>query len=191
MRVINIPLRVYRFLSVIFISMISLPAFASVANQDIIYNLGQVARICEIVSVMIGASLLVGALMRLKRYGEMRGNMMAAQTTATGPVMMLLAGLFMLSLPALLNILGVSIFGRADTEDLVGYDALKPILMMMRVIGVVSVMKGVVQLSRYSEQNAAQGIIGKSLLSIGIGIALVHIITTAKLINSIFGNLLF
>ena len=97
----------------------------------------------------------------------------------------------MLSLPAVLNILGVSFFGHAETESLIGYEALKPVLLMMRVIGVVSVMKGIMQLARHSEQSAAQGSMGKALMSIGVGIALVHIITTAKLINSIFGNLLF
>lgn len=149
--------------------------------------------IVETVSVIMGAALMVGALTRLKRYGEMRGNMMGSQQSAAGPILGLIVAIMLLSLPQCISILQTSLWGTSTPEVSLSEAAynLKPVLVFVRLVGVITIMRGLLQLSRYTpEGGGAQGTIGKAVMHIIIGLCLAHIIGTARVINSVCGSMM-
>ena len=163
-------------------------------TYDILRQMESAFVIVETVCIVIGIALIVGGLMRLKRYGEQRANN-GGQAGASGPIISLLVGTGLCSLPTILSILMVSVWGTASPDESLMADVsttLTPIIILVRLIGVVTIVRGLLQLTRHSggEMQQSQGVIGKAIMLIIIGILLAHILTTAAVVNNIFGNLL-
>lgn len=183
-----------------FLTVASFPAWADSTGDigdlpDILLqNLGIIADVMQTLAVLIGLALFVAGLFQLKRYGEMR-TMMSAQMTIYGPLMTIIAGVAMLCLPLIIGTMLVSFWGPTGTVDLpydggtdTGWSEYVPaVLMLVRLVGIYSFMRGIVMSAKTGSGHAPPGTIGKVMVHIFGGILCVHIMGTIKLIESIFG----
>jgi intracellular multiplication protein IcmC len=168
------------------------------AVPDIIMdNLNVIARIFQTVSVLLGLSLFIGGLLKLKKYGEMR-TMMAQQMPISVPLFTILAGVIFLILPVFMSTMLDSFWGLGATTDAAlpmdfnnaDWDAyIPPILLLVRLIGVYAFMRGIMTLANSGGQQSGQqgGGLGKVLLYMLSGILCVHIDGTMYLIENFFG----
>ena len=180
------------------LGLVSMPAFAGtsdIGNLPAILtdNLNIIADIMQTLSILIGLGLFVGGMFHLKKYGEMR-TMMSSQMSMSGPLMMLISGVAMLCSPLLMGSVLVSFWGTGGISDL-PYDGdtssgwsqyVQPVLILVRIIGVFSMMRGFVMASKTGGQTQ-QGTVGKAVIHIFAGVLCVHIMGTVKLIESILG----
>ena len=178
----------------------SLPAWADSSSnignlpQILMNNLGLISDIMQTVGILLGLGLFVGGMFQLKRYGEMR-TMMSSQMSIAGPVMTLLAGVGLLCSPLFIGTLLVSFWGPTGTTDLPfdgdtsnGWAQYVPaVLMLVRLIGIYSFMRGFVMAAKTGSGHAQPGTTGKVLTMLLAGILCVHIMGTIELIESIFG----
>ncbi len=179
----------------------SLPAWADNGSGTIgnlpdilIANLNIIADIMQTLAVLIGLTLFVGGMFQLKRYGEMR-TMMSSQMSIAGPLMTIISGVAMLCAPLMIGTALVSFWGVGGANDL-PYDGdvttswtqyIKPVLMLVRIVGVYALMRGFVMAAKTGSGHAPPGTIGKCLVHIFAGILCVHIVGTVQLIGSIIG----
>ncbi len=179
----------------------SLPAWAGNGSGTIgnlpdilISNLNIIADIMQTLAVLIGLTLFVGGMFQLKRYGEMR-TMMSSQMSIAGPLMTIISGVAMLCAPLMIGTALVSFWGVGGANDL-PYDGdvttswtqyIKPVLMLVRIVGVYALMRGFVMAAKTGSGHAPPGTIGKCLVHIFAGILCVHIVGTVQLIGSIIG----
>ena len=155
-------------------------------------NFTTMASILQIVAVMIGVSLMLGGLFQFKKYGEMR-TQMSSQMSVAGPLMMIVAGTLLLSLPTFISTALLAVWGDASplayNAGSTGIDALMPaILVFVRVVGIGSFIRGIVLLSRSGDHQRSQpGMLGKALIHILAGVLLIHIVGTMDLLEDILG----
>lgn len=177
----------------------SLPAWADSGDVSdlpgiLVNNLGIISDIMQTIAILLGLGLFVGGMFQLKRYGEMR-TMMSSQMSIAGPVMTLLAGVALLCSPLFIGTLLVSFWGSGGITDL-PYDGdtsngwaqyVPAVLMLVRLIGVYSFMRGFVMAAKTGSGHAQPGTTGKVLTMIFAGILCVHIMGTIQLVESLFG----
>lgn len=148
--------------------------------------------ILQSIATLLGVVMTIGGLFQLKKYGETR-TMMSSQQSASGPLMLLLSGGILLTLPsfigtALLTFWGNSISPMHYPDSTGGYASLLPaILMFVRLIGVGSFIRGVVLLSRSAGHQSQPGTLAKAIIHIMGGILCLHIGATLSLLSNILG----
>jgi len=159
----------------------------------IMQNLGIIARIIQSISVVMGIGMIFLGIMKLKQYGEMR-NMTSQHGGLAGCVFMLLAGVILLALPTMLSTFLMAFWGTANplpyptTNDPSIGALMKPIVLFVRIVGVVAFIRGVVLLSHLGKEGGQQqGGIGKALMFMLGGILCVHIMGTVDLLRSVVG----
>ncbi len=184
-----------RGLSLLFL--LTLPSFAFAAPGPntalIMSNLGIVAKIIQAVAVVMGVGLIFSGIMKLKHYGEMR-TMMNSQGSLAQAMFILLGGVILLTLPTMLNTFLLAFWGTVNplpypTNTDPGLNSLlPPIVMFVRVVGVVAFIRGVLLLTHLGKEGGSQqGSLGKALMFMIGGILCVHIVGTARLLESILG----
>lgn len=154
----------------------------------IIQNLGTISVIIQIISVMIGVVMLVGAIFQLKKYGETR-SMMSQQHTLAGPLMMLVASAGLLSLPVFIDMTMMTLVGSdSPLPYQFGYGSeMNVVIVFIRVIGVGSFVRGLVLLSRTGSQSHGQpGTTGKAIIHMIAGVMCIHILGMVQLLENIF-----
>ncbi|HYF97495.1 MAG TPA: hypothetical protein VD770_00785, partial [Coxiellaceae bacterium] len=170
-------------------------AFADIAfnTTTLMTNIGILAKIVQTVSVVMGVGLVFMGIMKLKHYGEMR-SMMNTQGNLGQAIFTILAGVILLALPTMLSSFLLAFWGTANplpypTNNDPGVNALlPPIIMFVRLVGVISFIRGVILLSHLGKEGGyQQGSLGKALIFMIGGILCVHIVGTAQLLESILG----
>lgn len=159
--------------------------------SNISNNLGTAVVILNSISVLLGVGMLFSAFFQFKRYGEQR-TMMSMQHTIAGPVMMMFAGAILLILPKFIGTMLIAFWG---TDTPIAYqtnanpwsDIVAAVLMLVRVVGVGSFIRGIVMISRAGSSQSQPGTTGKALIHIFAGILCVHIMGTIELIENILG----
>ncbi len=161
--------------------------------QILVNNFNIISVILEDAALFIGWLLFFTSIYKFKRYGEMR-TMMSMHMNILGPISVLLASVFLLMFPQFLGTLIMSIWGKANLNPLpytgstTSYGQyITPIIMFVRIIGMVSIIRGILLLSRTGEQQSQPGQAGKAGLHILGGLLSVHIMYTIDLLKSIFG----
>lgn len=157
-----------------------------------ILNFITIGKILSTVSIAIGLGLFLGGFFMLKRYGETR-TFMSYHMTLGGPGMMILAGTMFLILPTTTATFLHAFWGGdwnpmrySGTSN--GWDAYIPVVIIfVRIIGLGSLMRGIMLLSRTGKQGSQPGTIGRALTHMLGGILLLHILGTVQLIKSILG----
>lgn len=157
----------------------------------LMHNLGYMAIIFQDVAILMGVGLFMSGVFRLKRYAEMR-TFMSHQMTISGPVMMMLGGVLLLTLPTTLR---SALFNIWSTSNPLHYNGsngtwgqlIPPIIIFVRLIGVGAFMRGIVLFSRAGGEQAQPGTMSKAMLHIVGGILCVHILGTLDLLKEILG----
>ena len=145
------------------------------------------SEIIQSIAVIIGVVLTVGGIFQLKKHGEGR-SMMSQQTSLAGPLMMIIAGAALLSLPSIIRMASLAFLGLNNPMALdpsSDYD-IGPLLTFVRVIGVGSFVRGIVLLSRSGHQQGQQGTTGKAFIHIIAGVLAVHVVGTYDLLVNTF-----
>ncbi|MCX7125752.1 MAG: type IV secretion protein IcmC [Gammaproteobacteria bacterium] len=154
-------------------------------------NFSVMAEIMETISIIIGVFMTFGAIIQFKKYGESR-TQMSTQHSAAGPLVMLICGAMLMIIP---TVVGTALLAFWGTNSPLAYDGgpagynslIPPILMLVRLVGVGSFIRGIVILSKTGAGQQQPGTIGKGLMHIFAGILCVHIMGTVDLLDSILG----
>lgn len=159
--------------------------FASILT----HNFTLIADIMQSIAVLMGVALTLGGLFQLKRHGEERAMM--GKTSGAAGVVMLVCGAIMLILPSIIGTGLSAFFGStsplAYQGDSSGINALvKPIIMLVRLVGVGAFMKGIMMASHSGGQHAQPGTLGKAIIHIIAGILCINVVQTIDLIEQIF-----
>ncbi|MCH9770507.1 MAG: type IV secretion protein IcmC [Gammaproteobacteria bacterium] len=155
------------------------------------HNFDTALTILEDVSILLGLAMLFSAAFQFKRYGEMR-TFMSHQMTLGRPMMLLLGSMFFMMMPFFLRVVLTSIWGN-DTSPLAyhateGWEQLMPpLLLFVRIIGVVSIMRGITYLARTGAIGHQPGTAGRALIHLVAGAMMVHIIGTYDLLTQFMG----
>ncbi|APF02303.1 TPA: type IVB secretion system protein IcmC/DotE [Legionella pneumophila] len=167
---------------------------ANVANQ-----LEPVQRLITGGAYLIGCAFIFKAIYSLKVYGEAR-TMMSSNTSIKEPVIYLLVGALLIYFPSLVSSVLQTTFGYSsplsysggvssgsDTiTALFGSGSLvgRPLVMIIRVIGLIAFVRGWVLIARSASQGQPPGGTGKGLIHVFGGILAINIVGTIDMINN-------
>ena len=190
----SIGLIILRFIGIFALCFVVQPVFATVNfdTYQMEQNILDAAQIVQDLAIISGIFLILGAIFKFKRYGEARSMMM--QQGVGAPLMMLLAGTILLSLPTFLETAVFNFWGDIQPLDpnvpswaeSFG-PGIHAILMFVRFLGVVSFVRGVFQISKAGRESSQPGTLGRGLISIFAGVLMVHIVGFAQLLEQFFG----
>ena len=158
----------------------------------LVHNVGLVADIVEYISIAMGIGLILSGLFKLKRYGEMR-TMMSMHITIAAPLMMLLGGTMLLLLPTVIGSSLLAFWGTTSplaipTTGAGDFDKyMLPIVMFVRLVGVISFVRGVLMIARLGKEGQQPGTGGKALMHMIGGILCIHIVGTYHLVIQVLG----
>ncbi|HEA4146265.1 TPA: type IVB secretion system protein IcmC/DotE [Legionella pneumophila] len=172
---------------------------ANIANQ-----LEPVQRLITGGAYLIGCAFIFKAIYSLKVYGEAR-TMMSSNTSIKEPVMYLMVGALLIYFPSLVSSVLQTTFGYSnplaysggvssgsDTiSALFGSGSLvgRPLVMIIRVIGLIAFVRGWVLIARSASQGQPPGGTGKGLIHVFGGILAINIVGTVDMINNtLFGT---
>ncbi|ADG23752.1 type IVB secretion system protein IcmC/DotE [Legionella pneumophila serogroup 1] len=167
---------------------------ANIANQ-----LEPVQRLITGGAYLIGCAFIFKAIYSLKVYGEAR-TMMSSNTSMKEPVMYLMVGALLIYFPSLVSSVLQTTFGYSnplaysggvssgsDTiSALFGSGSLvgRPLVMIIRVIGLIAFVRGWVLIARSASQGQPPGGTGKGLIHVFGGILAINIVGTVDMINN-------
>jgi intracellular multiplication protein IcmC len=168
--------------------------------QSMLINLSaaypSITRLIFAMAFLMGLSMTVSALYKLKVYGEMR-TMMASQTNLKEPMMMLLVAAVFMYLPSALDSMLISTYGTSldqlkplayitndASEFQQGYVAL---LGLIRIVGLISFIRGWHLIASASQQGRAGQGFGKGLTHILGGLLALNIVGTKEILWNTFG----
>ncbi len=158
-----------------------------------LHNLGTIAVIVNMVSIMTGVGLVSTGLFSMKRYGEMR-TFMSHQMTIWMPLAQIFGGIMCLMLPTMITTILRAFWGEGQTMPLAytgtglhDIDVYVPVVnAFIRLIGVGAIIRAAVLFARSGSSGHQPGILGKAILHVFGGIFCIHILGTVHLIKYIF-----
>ena len=159
----------------------------------LLQNLGIIGNILQSIAILMGLSLFMTGIFKLKRYGEMR-TMMSHQMTIAAPLLMLVGGVMLMSLPSMLHTVLLNFWSSNNPTAYTGggtsqwEQIIPPIIVFVRIIGVCAFMRGIVLFSRAGGEQAQHGTMSRALLHLLGGTLCVNIVGTLGLLKVILGD---
>lgn len=154
----------------------------------ILSNFAEFARIVQDVSIVLGIGMVFAGLHKAKKHGEMRAGGQAGGVASF--IALLVCGSVLLSLPSILR---AFLMGFWNTDSPLMYshdfsisDMMAPVIMFVRILGVIAFIRGVLLLSKHGEQHQ-QGHYSRALLHLLGGIMCVNVIASAELLQQVMG----
>ena len=160
--------------------------------NKLIENFQVIRDILTYLSYFMGVFFVAMGIFKFKRYGEMR-TQMSAQMTILNPLMPFLVGVCLLNFPDFIGTIIGSIYASPNPlaykgASTTGYQQyIKPVIMLVRLIGVGAIIRGLVLISRAGSPQAQAGTVGKSIMHILGGALAYNIIATINLVKDLFG----
>ena len=124
--------------------LICVPAYA-----DLYQNTQLLLNITEDFALVAGVGLILGAFFKFKKQGEQRG--MGSSHSIADPLLMMLCGALLLSFPWTLATILNAFWGQTHdipSSDISGTINLSGIIELLRVFGVISFFRGILQFAR-------------------------------------------
>lgn len=154
-------------------------------------NMGIIARVLQSLSIGAGVALFLGGMFQFKRFAQTR-TFMSHQMTVATPLMMIIAAVLFLMLPSFSGMLLHSFWGTTSPLRYSGgtspyQQVIPPVLMFVRIIGVVAIMRGLMLLSRSGRIGGQPGTMGRCMIHLFTGILCMHIVGTTHLLRQIMG----
>ena len=155
-------------------------------------NAEPLIRITGIVSYVIGIWFVISAIAKLKTVGQQGAY--GSHTGMSGPIIKLVIGLVLMYLPTTINITVTSFWGgsegilgyTADTADIFA-PAKEGAIAIVRVIGYIAFVRGLIILSHSADSGAQPGSLGKGMMSIVGGILAINVVATMEVISHSLG----
>lgn len=157
-------------------------------------NLGPVYQLVVAISYVMGIYFIVDAIFRLKKYGQQR-TMMSSQASMAKPVILFIIGLGLLYFPSFVNISVRSIWVNSSSNSVLWWGGagstwnafVKPLIDVVRLFGLIAVVRGLVILTRIAAESTQPGTAGKGLMHIIAGTLAINILGTINIIRATFG----
>jgi intracellular multiplication protein IcmC len=129
---------------------------------------------------IMGFFFILMGVYGLKQYGELR-TMMSSSTSLSGPLITLAVGGGLIFLPTTVDVGMATIFGTASTSpisiptDITGdEDLLNAVVAIVKVVGIVAFIRGMIMLNNVGGQGAQPGTMGKALTHIVGGLLAIN-----------------
>jgi intracellular multiplication protein IcmC len=155
-------------------------------------NLTKLAQLIQDGTLVIGIGFVVGGVLVFKRYGEMRG-IMSHQMTIGRPLMLVLGGAALISIPSMATLFAGMLFGSSSPLSMQGinlgeWDTLmQSVVVLVRLIGFLALARGLCILSKTGSQSQTPGAIGRGCIFVVAGILCIHILGTISLLQYTLG----
>jgi len=146
------------------------------------------------VAYVAGFALLLSAVYKLRAYGQVR-TMMPSNAQLAGPLIQFSMAIALIFLPSIVTISVTSLWGSnsllawpggGDNWDKI----LSAVFGMVRILGYIALVRGIILLSRASQPGAQQGTFGKGMTHLIGGIFAINIWGTVTVLSASFGILL-
>ena len=162
--------------------------------QNLKRDLPRIVKFIAAFSYVVGVWMIFSSLQELKAYGQMR-VMMASNINVTGPLVRFVVGVFMMFLPGFINISMYTLWNYGAKDVLLypsgtkaGWeDVVEGVVALVRVIGYIAFIRGLVLMTRSARQGSPPGMMGKAITHIIGGILAVNIVGTIDAIKGTFG----
>jgi intracellular multiplication protein IcmC len=157
-------------------------------------NLPAVVRLLNATAYVTGIWFIFSAIHELRIYGQAR-TMMPGNIQLNGPVTKLILGALLLFLPGTIDMASFTLWGYGKENiqeyytvaDTVWAPVFNGVLALVRVVGYIAFIRGILLLSRSAGQQKQPGMFGKGLIFLIGGILSINIIGTIKMIQATFG----
>ena len=147
-------------------------------------------------SYLMGLGLVVGSMYRFKRYGEMRGMMMAMERNLRLPMVMLFIGMCLIYSPTMISAMLGTLFN-TNLNQAISYAGMgawymdprlgEALTELIMVVGMVSFLRGWVMLVRMGQRQGQPGVFGKGLMHIVAGLMGINIVAVMGIVRNTFG----
>lgn len=176
------------------ITLVSIPwisAYAIFDREALFRVSGNITRFIVACSYVLGFWFIYSAIQELKVYGQAR-TMMPLNSSFTGPLAKFLIGTVLMYLPSMVQV-GVWTLWNYDvhSSQFIMYpdathfhEAAIVAVVIIRIIGYVSFVRGFVMLSRIAHQSNPPGMTGKAILHIIGGLLAINIMGTLKIMEA-------
>jgi intracellular multiplication protein IcmC len=158
--------------------------------QNLADNCEPLIRLAVASAYLLGFGCIVTAIYKLRAYGEVR-TMMPSNAQMAGPASKFMVGIALLFLPTIVNISVYSLWHDHILEYPGGSDwsasIEAAIFTVIKLFGVIAVVRGLVLMARSTNQGAQPGTFSKGLVHLVGGIMAINIWGTLTAIGSTFG----
>lgn len=158
-------------------------------------TLGPVWYLLIAVCYVTGVWFMVLGFLKLKVYGQMT-VMMMSQAEFTGPLLYIVVGTILVYTPTMLDVAVQTFWGYSYSQMPLDYgpsggdwwvQVYHPVLLIMRVVGLISFIRGWMILSKAGGRAAQPGNFGKGLMHVIAGIFAINIVGTIRLFEATLG----
>ncbi len=148
---------------------------------------------------LLGTTLFVLGVMKLKKYGQMTVFMMA-QADFVGPMMRIFVGTLLIYTPWSIEMLlntawsgGVTMNTSMQTGNLQGYissgdmsfeSLMGPVFSLVQIIGLVAFIRGLVKLAKVGEQGGQPGTVPAAMMLLFGGVFAINIVGTIDVLEA-------
>lgn len=152
-----------------------------------------VIRFIAACAYVTGFWFIYSAVQQLRIYGNAR-TMMPTHIAFTEPLLRFAIGIMMIYLPTIIKVLTYSLWATGGdftyTPAAAGsfwQQIIDSCIQIVRVVGYISFVRGLIVMSRASRQGVPPGMVGKGMMHIIGGILAINIDSTVLLIEKTFG----
>ncbi len=155
-------------------------------------NAEPIMRFVVATAYVIGFWFIAAAIMELKKTGQ--SMTMQSQVGISGPLVKFVMGILLIYLPSTIDI-GIATFW-GESGGIMSYvadtaDVFAPVkegaIAVVKVVGYISLVKGLVILSKSAEQGTQQGTFSKGFTHVIGGILAINVVGTIRVITSTLG----
>jgi intracellular multiplication protein IcmC len=162
--------------------------------QTIQKNLGALAQFAVAISYVSGLWFIADSIFKLKKYGQAR-TMMSTNTSLAKPLILMAIGAALFYFPTFATVSIQSLWAYGSSNSVLKYPAepsfwdafVHPLIDLVRLFGLIAVIRGLVLLTKLSHENPQPGSIGKGILHIIAGTLAINIVGTIDVIKATFG----
>tara|TARA_A100001015_G_scaffold282275_1_gene346378 strand:- start:2615 stop:3223 length:609 start_codon:yes stop_codon:yes gene_type:complete len=151
--------------------------------RNIGYQIDPIKNFLIVLSYVIGVGMCVVAIMKLKKYGT-RTAFMHVEMTLLGPFLQFFIGVGLFYFPVFIDTLNVTVWSTPSVADItLGYENdadsltiyIDTVLGVIQVIGMISFIRGWVQISKATNAGNQPGVVSKALTYIIGGLMALNI----------------
>ena len=163
-------------------------------------NTGPIIYLVVAIAYVIGMWFIISAIIELKTVGQSQAQTSQTHGAISGPIIKLVVGVLLLYLPSTVDVGVLTLWGQGafnSGASILSYtpkasDPFAPAkagaIAVVRVVGYVSFVRGLVMLSHTSNQGGGQpGTFGKGIAHIIGGILAINIVATIAIISNSLG----
>jgi len=158
--------------------------------QNLADNCEPLIKLAVASAYLIGFACIVSAMYKLRAYGEVR-TMMPSNAQMAGPALKFMVGILLLFLPTVINLSVYSLWHDHILEypGGSGWSASieAAIFTVIKLFGVIAVVRGLILMARSSNQGAQPGTFTKGLVHLVGGIMAINIWGTLTTVGATLG----